>query len=199
MPEEVKPAQPTTPEPAPAPAVEPPKPAEPATPGPVIAPKEGDTPPPAARVVPEKYDLQNPKDSLLGETELKAVEKYAKENKLTQEEAQAMVTEQAQYSKEHVERQKQSWLEASKSDPEIGGDKLSESLSLSKKVLDKFDPKGVFKVELEKYGYGNHPEMIRLLSAIGRAMEDDKVVHGGPTVAQKSSAEVLYGGSRQQA
>jgi hypothetical protein len=53
------------------------------------------------------------------------------------------------------------------------------------------------KAELSKTGYGNHPEMVRLLTRIGKAMAPDQLVLPGTQAGgtQKSAADVLYGSS----
>lgn len=130
------------------------------------------------RVVPEKYELKTSKDSHLDAEVLGEIESFAKENKLTQEEAQAVLLNREEAVASYVEKKKGQWLAETKADKEVGGDGLDNNLKLASRVLDRFgDPE--LREELTKYGYGNNPRVVRLLTRIGKAMADDKLVNPG--------------------
>jgi hypothetical protein len=68
--------------------------------------------------------------------------------------------------------QKQQWRETAAKDPEIGGAKFKENVDLARKAMDKFGGKE-FKAELARLGLGNHPEMIRFMYRVGKAISED--------------------------
>nr|DAN75863.1 MAG TPA: putative protease [Caudoviricetes sp.] len=77
------------------------------------------------------------------------------------------------------EQQVQAWEEASRNDPEFGGEKLQENLSIANRALEAYDPQGEIRAMLAETGYGNHPDLIRFMLAIGRDLSPDRMVGGG--------------------
>ena len=119
--------------------------------------------------------------------------------KLPQETAQKMVDLYAAKVKQYGEAQsarwvqlQQKWVGEFKSDAEIGGDKLNESVAAAKRAMDKFGTPGL-REALAMTGAGNHPEVIRFVARVGKATsEDSLVVASGPSGGTKSTAEVFY-------
>lgn len=200
--------EPATLPPAAAPAAEPPVVPPPATPPatPPAAPKA--EPPPAAppakpeakeetllgaaKIVPEKYELKMPEGSPLDKEALARVESYAKANKLSNEEAQKLLEVENTAVKTYAEKQqtqletlKNTWAEESKNDKEFGGQAFPQNVELSRRVVEKFGSPA-FKTALNETGLGNHPELIRMLSRIGKAIGEDELVIG-KTVAGKET------------
>lgn len=78
--------------------------------------------------------------------------------------------------------QEQTWAQATKADPELGGQKLKRSLSLARYALDRFgDPE--FYGFLDDSGLGNHPEIIRMFKRAGEAAKGERPA--APTPIQK--------------
>lgn len=190
MPDPATPSAQGTPPAAGAPAVPPATPPADA-PKPSDAPKPGDTPKPEVKPgeegkgeVPANYDLKPPKDSRLSTADIEGIVSYAKEHGLSQKQAEMLVErENAAASRfeaqqlEFLKAQPDVWLEAAKSDPEIGGDKLAENTEFAKRAIERFDGKdGTFAKALNETGLGNHKEILRFMSKVGRAMKDDKLV-----------------------
>jgi len=50
---------------------------------------------------------------------------------------------------------------------------------------------------LDVSGLGNHPEMIRFLNRVGRAISEEKVVVGGSNVAPQTRESLLYPSMQQ--
>lgn len=152
---------------------------------------------------PEKYELKLPEESLLDSESVSQVEQFAKQNKLTQEQAQKLLEQNnallSNYQQNQVEGLKQKaeeWKSQSKSDKEIGGDGFSESVELAHRALDKFATKELKDV-LDQTGFGNHPEIVRVFSRIGKQISDDEfVVSGQRATQEKSAVEVFYGDSK---
>ena len=77
------------------------------------------------------------------------------------------------------EQQVQAWEEASRNDPDFGGEKLNENLAIANRALEAYDPQGEIRAMLTETGYGNHPDLIRFMLAIGRDLAPDRMVSGG--------------------
>lgn len=199
MSEEVKPVEPAAPAASEAaPRVEVPAAAPAKAEAPAAEVKtEVPTKTPEAPAVPEKYDLKLSEGSLLDANALEEVSKYAKELKLTQEQAQTVLAEREEAVASFVEKQKSVWAEQSKADKEIGGEGLAANVHLSSRVLNRFGSPEL-KAELDRTGYGNSPEVIRLLTRIGKAMSDDQLVTPGPQTAGKPPIEERFYGSSKE-
>lgn len=150
--------------------------------------------------VPEKYELKLDDGSLLNAEQLAKIESYAKDKKLTQEQAQELVNRESAavsdfYSKQvqEFEKVKTQWIDEIKKDQEIGGDNFAKTAELAKRAVDKFATPQ-FKEQLEQTGYGNHPELVRVFARIGKLMADDRmVVPSANNSGAKSFEEVFYG------
>ena len=88
------------------------------------------------------------------------------------------------------EQQVQAWEDASRNDPDFGGEKLQENLAIASRALEAYDPQGEIRAMLEETGYGNHPALVRFFIAIGRDLSPDRMVSGG--VAGGSDARTLF-------
>lgn len=155
---------------------------------------------PSENKVPEKYDLKLPEGSQLSKEEVEEIESYAKGQGFSNEQAQKLVEREHEIRNRFVENQKtqlqeasEQWRKDTENDKEIGGEKFKESVNLASQVLKRFGSEGFMK-SLETTGFGNHPELIRVFSRIGRAMDSDKLIKGGDAPkAKKSFEEVFYG------
>jgi hypothetical protein len=144
---------------------------------------------------PEKYDFKAPEGVQLDPTVLGLFEPIAKDLGLTQEQAQKLVDIYPQIQAKQVEQwsqQVEKWAEDTKSDKEIGGDKLTVNVGLAQKALDTFGNKPL-RALLDSTGIGNHPEVVRAFAKVGKLMSEDSLVLGGKKGGQLSAAEVLYG------
>lgn len=178
---------------APAPQETPKAPADP-NPTPEVKPTETPAPEPKKEPAapapagdgklpaPDKYDLKLPEGSLLDTSHLETIASYAKERGLSQEDAQkqverdnALVTAHEKKQQENLKKVAEKWLADSKADKEIGGEKLTENVQLAQRVLKKFGDPELNKL-LDSSGLGNNPQLLKLLSKVGRAMHDDQLV-----------------------
>lgn len=181
------PAAPSVP-PAQTPPAEPPK-SEPASP---------------AKIVPEKYDLKIPDGALITAADVERIAAFAKERGLSNEEAQAVlerdnanIISYQENQKAQLEKLKTDWVEQVKSDKEIGGAVFNESIELSKRVIERFGSQEL-KQQLDATGFGNHPELVRIFSKIGKAMSEDKlVIVNRQDQPKKTLAEKMYGDNKQ--
>lgn len=179
----------------------------------VLYDNKSETPPPTEEtkqeeakpedaIVPEKYELKLPENSLLSKEVINDISAYAKAEKLTNAQAQKLLERESTavnnyHSKlrEDMQSQTQNWFEDVKNDKELGGQNFNQTAELAKRVMDQFGDDQL-KKELNETGLGNHPGLIRLLVKIGKNMSEDKFVAGqNHTGSAMSAAEVLYGKS----
>lgn len=143
---------------------------------------------------PESYDLKMPDGVELDTAAADEFKGIAKEYGLTQEQAQKVAdigAKMVQRQTEAHQAQVQTWVDAVKTDKEIGGDKLNENLAIARKTIDTFGSPEL-KEMLNVTGIGNHPEIVKLAYKIGKAISDDGFVRGGNTSSPRSAAEIMY-------
>ena len=148
---------------------------------------------------PETYvDFTAPEGATLDAGVMTEFANTARELNLPQDAAQKLVDKMApvmaaQHAQQ-IEGLKQEWLASAKSDPEIGGAKLDQSLGLAAKAMDKFATPALKEI-FNGTGFGNHPDVLRMMAKIGQAMSEDKVIGGGLTNSAggvRSHADTLY-------
>jgi len=155
--------------------------------------------PPAKPAVPEKYDLKLPEGSLLEPSAVEQISSFAKEQGLSNEAAQKLLERESKSFASYVEKQKTElvkqtaeWLEAAKTDKEIGGEAFGQNAELAKRVVERYGSES-FKKALNESGLGNHPELVRFVARIGKAMSEDQlVIPGTQSGGPKSAADTLY-------
>lgn len=161
-----------------------------------------------APAIPETYELTPPEGfEKLDADALAAATPVFKELGLSNEQANKLMPVAGEFAKKIVaERdqqflgqileQRKGWLESAKADEEIGGAKWDESLQSSARALDRLGfPKGSpLRVSLDESGYGNNPELIRLMARVGKAIGEDSDFVRSDANAQvkKSDAELFY-------
>jgi hypothetical protein len=119
----------------------------------------------------------------------------AKELKLPKEAAQKVVDlaiKREQARTEAFAKQVQGWEDSVKSDKELGGDKLPETLATCRKAIDLGPPE--LRDLLSSTKMGSHPAVVKWAYAVGKALSEDKFVGGGAGAPKdgKSTASVLY-------
>jgi len=72
---------------------------------------------------------------------------------------------------------KAKWAEETKNDKEYGGEKFQENFHFAAKAMDQFATPEL-RAALNEYGIGNHPEMVRLMIRVGKALSDDPNLPG---------------------
>jgi hypothetical protein len=173
---------------------------------------EGEGDAPQAAAVPEAYELTTPEGfDGLDEKAVEAATPVFKELGLSNEQANKLMPVAGQFAKSIIEQrdqqllgtileQRKSWLEEAKADKEIGGTNWDATMQASARALDQLGfPKGSpLRTALDESGFGNHPEMIRLMSKVGKAVgEDSDFVRSDANAAvkPKDDRELFYPGS----
>ena len=165
-------------------------------------PKPGEERPAAGDpVVPETYELKV-EGMDLDPAAIEEATPIFKEAGLTNEQAQKIMPAAAKFRDSVANqtlqqlvdagaKQKSDWADATKADPDIGGAKLEETLHLSAKALDALGyPEGSeFRKVLTETGFGNHPEMVRMMRKIGEMASEDGFPRSGADPATPLSVE----------
>ncbi|AMG65719.1 TPA: peptidase [Providencia stuartii] len=160
-------------------------------------PKGDDKKPVSA--APEKYEFTAGEGQELDKEAIAAFEPVAREIGLSNEQAQKIVdvygsTIMPQIAKQQEaawQKQVTEWAETVKADKELGS---VESIGNAQKAVDQFGTPEL-KQYLNDSGLGNHPELFRIFSRIGKAMSEDGFVSGSSENA-RSAADVLFGDSK---
>lgn len=141
----------------------------------------------------EIFDEESLEEVAKKANELGLDSKQAKEFLKFSEEVIEGVKEQEAAEHKQVKDQ---WLKDTKSDPDIGGDKLAQNAEYSKKAIDSFGTDALKEI-LNETELGNHPEIVRVFAKIGKEISDDKRVVGesktGSDNEEFTIAEGLYG------
>ncbi len=152
-----------------------------------------------APAVPEKYDFKLDDGSLLDAAYVEQFSQFAKDKKLTQDQAQEFLQREAQALNSFVQKQQQEfekvqaeWVNQIKNDSEIGGEKFNQSIELAHRALKQFASDSFLK-ELETTGYGNHPELVRVFAKIGNMIKEDKMISPSAAGGTRSIEEIFYG------
>lgn len=156
----------------------------------------------AAAQAQKDIDLMKlPEGSPLSPEDLAAVKKQALEAKMTKEQAEGLIKERntgalaLKTSQDNAFAQmKTQWKDSLDKDPEMGGEHLAETVLLSSRAFKSL-ASAEFQVQMEKTGFGNHPEFVRMMAKIGKLMGEDKLIRGNVEGApvQKSKEEILFG------
>lgn len=188
-----------------------PDPSKPPTPPPDPAKPPIDPAKPPA--VPEKYELKLPKDSPLdSKSDVEKIVAYAKAQGFSNEQAQKLLDHQHDLASGLMSRQHETfndtvegWATQTWADPELGGVNKDATQKNLKRVMDRFAPEtsafgAGFRKVLTESGYGNHPEWVRFINAIGKAMGEDKpltIATGANEKPKKADGEVFFGGAKK--
>lgn len=144
---------------------------------------------------PIAYDFKAPEGVELDGVAVDEFKAIAAELKLPADGAQKVVDLYGKLQAQRAEAfaaQVQAWGEEVKADKEVGGAKLDENLGVARKAIDQFGTPEL-KTLLDSTGMGNHPEVVRLMVKIGRAISEDKIVRGTAGEKPRDAASVLYG------
>ena len=159
----------------------------------------------APQGAPETYEIKQPDQGLkLDGGTLEAFTGLARELNLTNENANKVAELfRSRFEADNLARVDslaRDWAAQTTADPEIGGARMPETMSAARKALTLGRPEFVkllAPIAEGGSGIGAHPEVIRFLASVGKALSEDKFVaaKGAPTapVEQGNYAQRLYG------
>lgn len=76
-----------------------------------------------------------------------------------------------------LDQKKAEWKTQVEKDPDLGGAKFKDTISLAGKAMDKYATPELKEI-FDQTGIGNHPALIKFVVAIGRDMSEDTTVRG---------------------
>lgn len=170
-----------------------------ATPDPAAKPAEGDKPADDKPAAEPEYKFEPLEGVEFDTPHLEKFTALAKELKLPPADAQKIVTLASEMelarAAEHATTVK-GWLDAVKTDKELGGDKLAENLATARKTFSLLPAEQAAELKglLNQTGLEAHPAFFRLFHAVGKALSEDQFVPAGKaaTGAPKTLAERMY-------
>ena len=132
---------------------------------------------------PEDYKLEAGEDFQVPAENLSAFEKVCKEQHLTKAQAQALLDwhkgfagDVAQLQEQQQTQQIKAWQDEILKDPEIGGSRWKAAVADSRKALNAFDADGKLRTLLKQMHADYHPDVVRVIARVGRAMGEDKFI-----------------------
>lgn len=158
---------------------------------------KGDTDKPIG--APDKYEFKTAEGQELDKSSLDIFEPVARELNLSNDQAQKLVDiygsqimpQLLKQQSEQWQQQTEQWAEAINADKELSS---TQSIGNAQKAMDQFGSPEL-KQYLNDTGLGNHPELVRIFSKIGKSMSEDGFVGGG-SESTRSTADVLFGDSK---
>ena len=148
----------------------------------------------APPAVPESYEFTMPEGVAVDKTAAEEFTAIAKELKLDQASAQKVADIGAKMAQRQAEAHAtlvESWVEQTKADKDIGGDKLQENLAVARKAIDAFGTPELKDV-LNATGFGNHPAVIKAFYKAGMAISGDRFVSGSPKGPETDMAKKMF-------
>ena len=158
----------------------------PAAPAPAPAAPAPETKP-AAPALPEKYEFKAAKDEKVDDALAGEVSTIAKDLGLDQEKAQKLYDARSAERKATTDRiadTHKSWIQATQTDKEFGGEKLKESLAIANEGFKALDLPQAFTDLLTQTGLAEHPEIIRAGYRLGKLLQNDKTRTGAVPPAE---------------
>ena len=149
-------------------------------------------------VVPETYEFKVPDGMTLDQSLLDKFVPFAKDRKMSQEDAQALLdlhVEQRQAdAKAHLDawaKQQQDWAVEFKNDKEFGGPHFDASSRSMNAALSKFATPEEIKA-ITDIGLGNFTPWAKIMTRVGKLMGEDKFVQGGAANDNPGLAKTMF-------
>lgn len=132
---------------------------------------------------PEDYKLEASEDFNVPQENLDSFTAACKAAKLTKAQAEAMLAWHKGFASDVSKLQAQQesaqirqWQDEILKDPEIGGSHWKAAVADSRKALNAFDQDGKLRTLLKSMHADYHPDVVRVIARVGRAMGEDKFI-----------------------
>lgn len=152
--------------------------------------------------VPESYTTDGlvvPEDMEIDMPTVEALSEVAKEIGLSQEKFNTLYNKMMPILNDRLTEQldgvRSDFIKEAKADPDIGGAKWSETLSIARKALFQFTDEATRDL-LKASGLDCHPGIIRAFMNVGKAMSDDTVVRGSTATVERDAAKAFFYNSK---
>jgi hypothetical protein len=121
----------------------------------------------------------------------KMIDMYSGLQDKTFEGQRAAAAAQAEADMARLAETEAEWAQSAKADKEFGGSNWESSQSVIAAGRDRLATPEAVKI-IEAYGFGNHPEILRMFYRAGKMLDEDRM-DGRGGVALKPDEEVFYG------
>lgn len=166
---------------------------------------------PAASLLgaPEKYEFDLGEGVTLDQEAFDAIEPVLRDMDLSQDAANKIIGGYAEKVMPVLQQRAEAqaaeagqqliadWAKETLADAEVGGSRLNESKALAARTIGRFLPNDMegqqFRTFLNESGLGNHPQMMRMLSRIGRELGEAKADPGNGGGRALTTEEKFYG------
>lgn len=132
---------------------------------------------------PEDYSFEPTDDFQVPKENLDSFTQACKDAKLTKAQAEAMLNWHKTFAGDVQKLQAQQesaqirqWQDEILKDPEIGGSHWKAAVADSRKALNAFDTDGKLRTLLKQMHADYHPDVVRVIARVGRAMGEDKFI-----------------------
>lgn len=152
-------------------------------------------------VKPDAWKLTAPEGAEIAPERIADVEKFARDQGMTEKQAQTLIARDVAAAKQQAEAQTQAytklydtWADQAKADPVIGGDKLQLAIANAQRFLQAHATAEERQV-LAKTPFANNPWLLRILSRAGESLREGTVIgNTTPTTkAEPTAKQALYG------
>ena len=131
----------------------------------------------------EDYTFEPTEDFQVPKENLDSFTQACKDAKLTKAQAEAMLNWHKSFASDVSKLQAQQesaqirqWQDEILKDPEIGGSHWKAAVADSRKALNAFDTDGKLRTLLKSMHADYHPDVVRVIARVGRAMGEDKFI-----------------------
>jgi len=150
-----------------------------------------------------EWKLEIPKDSLVSQGEVTALEAKAKTLGISQENAQAILLHRTEQVKAEIQRTNDLWYDQSMADPEIGGAKMPVTQANVQKALAAYATADERKA-IASSPFANNPLFLRILNRAAAGLPSEDRVHVSQALTQSeyptdptSAAQYMYGRTKR--
>lgn len=158
--------------------------------------------PEAKQGAPEKYtDFTMPEGMTLDKDMAEKAVTAFKEMNLSQEQAQKLVTLQAENAKalseatlQGYQQQINEWKDSS---VKLYGAKSQEEFAVAAQAINRFGTPELRTI-LNETGLGNHPELVKFFVQVGHAIKEDNPVDGKRVGEKVSDADLFFPGMKKK-
>lgn len=147
---------------------------------------------------PEDYVFQFAPETQVDSALIEEFRRFAFEQKMSLENARLMAKFYETYvqgqSKKQAREQEELWRtmqSACESDKEYGGTCFHENMRYAKAAMLRFDDGSLAKI-LNETGFGSHPEVVRFMYRVGRALAEKDMPKAQTAAKEPSAAELFY-------
>ncbi|MES2531931.1 MAG: hypothetical protein V4636_12915 [Pseudomonadota bacterium] len=156
---------------------------------------------PVTDAPPAEILLKAPEGVEMAATDLAAITSFAKDNGLSQKQAEAILARDVAGRKAGEEARQtevrtigESWRQEAEKHPEIGGDKLPAAIASAKRAL-MAHASADERAAISNSPFGNNPIFLAIMARVGARLTEDTVHAGGPsgqTAPAKTPGQIMY-------